>query len=303
MADENVVIQSPKTMAVGEAIAWTMDFSDVGTPTSITSVLAYDATGVDKSGTVLSGAASIVGDTVIGKLFTPASAQTYRLVYTVVIASQTIVGLLDVIVSPSIPGQVAVTNGYATLIEMKQYIAPRTPGDYWDDTVIADLIQAASRYIDNLTGRRFYASTETRYYSVPEGRELFLDDDLITVTTLTNGDGTVLTTSDYYLMPKNTSPKYSIVLKESSAYYWEYDSSSNSEYVITVIGTWGYAATAPVEVEQLCKEMVARMYKRRFGENYGAETVITSGGVVISPNDIPRDLAKTVVDRYKRTVL
>src|SRR5512139_3361593 len=157
MVDETVVTQSPKTMAIGESIAWTFDFSDIGTPASLTSFLAYDATGTDKSSDVLTGSSSITGDVVTGKIFTPASAQTYRLACKVVISGNTVIGTLDVNVVPAAPAQTTVTNGYCTLNELRWYVAPNSQADYWDDEVMADIIEAASRYIDGETERTFYA--------------------------------------------------------------------------------------------------------------------------------------------------
>jgi hypothetical protein len=136
-----------------------------------------------------------------------------------------------------------ITNGYATLANLKDWLTTRggqQSYDSADDSMIEQVIEAASRYIDSETGRTFYPRVETRYYDLPDGREIWLDDDLLTVTTLTNGDGTVLTTTYYYLYPKNRSPKWKIVMKESSTYSWSYDGYGNTEGVITVVGTWGY---------------------------------------------------------------
>ena len=70
----------------------------------------------------------------------------------------------------------AITNGYATLPEFKAWV-DITSADAPDDGVIEDIIETASRHIDNTTGRTFYARTETRYYDVPDGRQIDLDDD------------------------------------------------------------------------------------------------------------------------------
>ncbi len=60
----------------------------------------------------------------------------------------------------------------------------------------------------------------------------WMDDDLLTITTLTNGDTTVITSTYYDLLPKNDSPKYAIQLKESSPYYWEVDANGDDDFVI-----------------------------------------------------------------------
>jgi hypothetical protein len=139
-------------------------------------------------------------------------------------------------------------NGYSTLSQYKIWMSTRglsgTPGaDTSDDAVITQLIEAASRYTDNETGRKFYPAIETRLYDVPydgDERQLLLDNDLLEVLTLTNGDTTVLTTTDYFTVPRNTSPKFAIQLKDISGYWWEADSNGSSQGVISVFGYWGY---------------------------------------------------------------
>jgi len=77
-----------------------------------------------------------------------------------------------------------------------------------DDETLNDIITRASRLFDKLTRRTYYARTETRYYGVPDTRELALDDDLLTITTLTNGDGVVLTATEYYLQGNAAAGMY-----------------------------------------------------------------------------------------------
>lgn len=301
MADEIQVVQSPKQMAVGEAIAWTFDFSDIGTPASVTSFLAYDETMTDKSSVVLSGSTSITGDIVTGKLFTPASAQEYTLQCKVVISGNTVISTLLVEVYNPVAA-ITLSNGYATIKELKHYLAPNTASDKHDDEVMAHLIEAASRYLDLETGRTFYSRTETHYFDVPdEGnkRRLKLDDDLIAVTTLTNGDGTVLTTADYFLEPYNKAPYVSVKLKEASAYYWTYDSAGNTERVISLVGTWGWVATVPKDIKEATLQIARNWYKRRFGENVETVSTVTAGGIVVEPRDVPV-FVKQVVDYYRR---
>jgi hypothetical protein len=303
MANDLEVIQSPKQMAVGEVIAWTFDFTDVGTPASVTSFLAYDETMTDKSSIVLAGSASISGNVVTGKLFTPASAQEYTLQCKVVISGNTVISTLLVEVYSPVTA-VTVTNGYCTVKELKHYLAPGVAADKYDDEVLADMIMASSRYIDGETGRTFYARSETHYFDVPEedNRCLWLNDDLLTLTTLTNGDGTVITSTYYVLYPRSNTPYYELRIKQSSTYYFEGDTSGNTEKVITIAGTWGYAATAPADVKQACLQLSGSLYKRRFGENLSSVSTVTAGGVVITPQDVPVYVAN-VIRRYRKILL
>jgi hypothetical protein len=67
-----------------------------------------------------------------------------------------------------------------------------------------------------------------------------IDDDLLDIITLTNGDDTVITTTDYFLLPRNTSPKFAIQIKDYSSVYWSQDSNGSLEGVISVLGWYGY---------------------------------------------------------------
>jgi hypothetical protein len=190
-----------------------------------------------------------------------------------------------------------ITNGYATLQEYKDY-SDITSSDSTDDAVVEDVITSASRFLDSMTNRTFYARTETRLFDVPGSRKLRLDDDLLTISTLTNGDGTVLTTSDYRLLPANVSPKYAIKLLDTSAVFWEADSSGGYEVAISVLGTWGYVATTPFDVHQACLEIAKSANGRRFGSNDDNAVKVTPAGVVISPRDIGV-FASRVIAKYQ----
>lgn len=196
----------------------------------------------------------------------------------------------------------AISNGYATLTEYKNYERISST-DATDDSVIEDIIEAASRLIDTYTGRTFYARTETHYYNAPDGEyDLWInDDDLLTITTLTNGDGTTISASDYKLLPLNKSPKYQIYLKPSSNLIWAFDSNSESLGAITVLGTWGYSATAPDDIKQACLIIASAEYKRRFGENTSAAATVTGAGVVITPQGMPKS-AVDILQKYRKLI-
>lgn len=294
------VTATPQFMAIGESRAFTIDFADYGTPGSVTSVTAYNAAGTDVSSTLLSGSSSLSSTILTCKLFTPATAGLYRIVAIVAISGNAVAGAIDVRVS-AVQTPPTVTNGYITLQEFKDFAKIGSP-DPVEDTDLASLIMAASRIIDDLTGRTFYARTETHYYNTPDTNVLFIeDDDLLTITTLTNGDATVITSGYYKLYPLNASPKYMIVLKPSTGLTWSEDSSGDIEGAITIAGTWGFSATAPEDIKQACKEIVMAAYKRRFGETYDATTTVTSAGVLEVPQEIPGS-ARQVIQKYRRLV-
>ena len=190
-------------------------------------------------------------------------------------------------------------TAYASITDFKAY-ARITSTDTTDDGVIGDILESASKLIDTETRRTFYARVETRLYDVPKTDTLYIeDDDLLTVTTLTNGDSTVLTTTDYILLPANSYPKYAIKLKDSSTYSWKEDSSGNSEQAISILGTWGYSSSAPADIKEACLEIATAFYHRRFGENMATESTMTTGGVIVTPRDIPAS-ARSIIANYAR---
>ena len=208
---------------------------------------------------------------------------------------------------------VSVLNGYTTLQDLKDCFATES-FDVVDDNVMNDLINTASRLIDTVCSRTFYTRTETRYFDIPGNRsfpmdaydnrkgggyrlELPFDDDLQTVTTLTNGDGTTIASTQYDLLPYNFTPKYALRLKRSSPVAWLTDTNGNFERVIAVAGTWGFCdRTTPADAtayravqntRQACHIIAAAEYRRRRGQDVQAAT-ITPAGVVLTPQGIPR---------------
>jgi hypothetical protein len=176
----------------------------------------------------------------------------------------------------------AITNGYCTLAEFKNYNKISST-DATDDTVIEDIIEGISREFDRVCGRTFYARTETHYYDTPESETLNIDDDdLLTITTLTNGDGAVLNSTYYKLLPNNLSPKYKVKLLYSMGAYWTTGTNGNPTGAITILGTYGYSSTVPEEIRERCKYETQVDYHRRFGENMSSTATVTGAGVVIT---------------------
>ena len=134
-------------------------------------------------------------------------------------------------------------NAYATLTEYKAFVTSRGQANSEsgvDDGVIEDLLEAASRYYDRQTGRKYYPSVITRNYDTPLGRTLDVDFDLLEVISITNGAGASITDSDYIFEPRNLYPKRAIKLKETSDVIWDYDESDGIENAIAVVAVGGY---------------------------------------------------------------
>lgn len=136
-----------------------------------------------------------------------------------------------------------ITNSYATLQEYIDYVTARgqSATSYAnDDAVILSLLDKASRHLESQTGRVFYPFVQTRYFDVPAGRELMVNADLLEVISASNGDGASIPSTEYYLVPRNTSPAYAVKITDVSAYYWTTNAQGSFENAVTITGLWGY---------------------------------------------------------------
>lgn len=134
-------------------------------------------------------------------------------------------------------------NIYATLAEYKAFVTARGQTfttDTADDAVIVDLLESASRFLDEKTARQFYPSIQTRVYDLPVDGILYLDGDLLEVITLTNGDGSTIASNQYNLKSPNITPYWGITLKQLSAISWLASATNGSEQAISLKGWWGY---------------------------------------------------------------
>lgn len=181
---------------------------------------------------------------------------------------------------------------YFTLTDVRAYLNTDSTAD---DALLSTLIGRASALVETHCGRTFVARAETRVYDavadVHRG-DLLLDDDLLTVTTLTNGDGAEIAASAYVLLPANHTPKYAIRLKASSSVSWTYN--TDPEQAISVNGSWGYhnGTAAPEDVRHATARLAAWLYKQRDApfENTGLPEL----GEVIIPTALPADIQRTL---------
>lgn len=191
---------------------------------------------------------------------------------------------------------------YATLTQLRSYLN-FSAGVVADDSLLTDLLSRAQAIVDLLTQRHFEAATETRYYDAiadVDDQDLWLhrDDDLLAVTTLTNGNGTVILLASYALVPANTTPKFGIRLKASSGLAWTY--TTDPENAISVAGAWGYSTTAPGDIANATIELAAFLYRRRDAQTFDV-TATPDGGQLVVPSGIPKSVW-TVIMANKRVI-
>ena len=126
-------------------------------------------------------------------------------------------------------------NHYATLGDLRRYLA-LSAGQTGDDDLLLELLRAASRLIEGYTGRRFYPRRQTRTYTVRRPDVLLLDDDLLELRALTNGDGQAIPLAAVHAQPSGLVASR-LVLDRSRAVFTH---SGDPVDALAVEGVWGF---------------------------------------------------------------
>lgn len=189
---------------------------------------------------------------------------------------------------------------YVTLAELKTYMgADRSD----DDGLLQQAIARAQSIFESTpplgTGRRFESVVKTRHYGAEncDGQNLYIwDDDLLTVTALTNGDGEVIPAEAYRLEPGDVNPKWLIRLLSAYGYEWAF---TDADSRVTIEGTWGFCSTPPEVIRGAVMRLAAYLY--RLKDSTDPDRTFQSDGVVIQSSRIPRDIYDVIV-AYRRKV-
>ena len=151
----------------------------------------------------------------------------------------------------------AIVNGYATLVDLKARLGITGTGN---DTVLEQVIEAASRQVDGWCGRAFASGNGTRVLTADNANLLILPDDLHEITEFaTDRDDdflyeTIWPVNELSLMPY--PGPYSII-RPRHGY-----SFPTQPHAIQVTGSWGYGANIPAAIREATLLQAARLYKR-----------------------------------------
>jgi len=156
-----------------------------------------------------------------------------------------------------------IANGYATSTECKARLGIT---DATDDTIIESVIEAVSRWIDHYCRRTFYASasTEARYYTPIDSMSV-RTDDIVSITSIATDDtatrawGTTWATTDYETAPVNYTPITALYVTPNGRYRFTPTITKS----VKIVGTFGYASTAPAPVKEACLIQACRVFKRK----------------------------------------
>jgi hypothetical protein len=156
---------------------------------------------------------------------------------------------------------------YCSLPQVKAQLGKETEDER--DDLIELAIRSASRKIDQLTGRRFYADTVATARVFPLSQRLFASpygqavrvDDISSLTGMLVGGGTAggsyTTISAYFVGPDNA-----LVLGQPITYIQADTLVYTGINSIQVTARWGWP-TVPDEVESACVLLAARLYRRK----------------------------------------
>lgn len=169
-----------------------------------------------------------------------------------------------------------------------------------DDVLLIELLDRATAAIDTYTRRKFKADTNTTrvFDATPpniNGPVLYFDRDCAAIATVTNGDGVVVSASEYVTMPRNEAPYYGIKLKDSSNKAWTY--STDWENAISVSAKWGYSVEPPDDIVQACVRYAAFMYRQK--DAAFLDVTAIDAGVAIRPMNMPGDV-RQLLGPYRR---
>jgi len=154
------------------------------------------------------------------------------------------------------------------------------------------LITAVSDLIDRYTGRHFTSISEDRYFDGTGIKTLFLGEDLLSVTSISNG-GEDLTSDEYLLYPLNSLPKRYITIKTEVGKVFERGKGN-----ITIAGNWGYCddSSRPYDIWNAAVELTCREYIRRTSA-YANVMLDPKVGEVRFEVGLPKDIAE-LLDAY-----
>jgi hypothetical protein len=185
-----------------------------------------------------------------------------------------------------------------TLADFKTYAGTTSTGS---DDLLQACLDAGEREVLNFCKRStaytgFEESTGlTRYYragdlvDLPEfggksGTVLWLGDaDLLSVDSLTNGDGTAISSTGYWLEPRNRAPYRCIRLKTAES--WQFDTDGE----IAVTGSWGYSTGPDAEIVDCVKQTAKYKLDLRASQTYDV-TASPEIGVITIPKGMPANV-------------
>jgi hypothetical protein len=175
---------------------------------------------------------------------------------------------------------------YCTLQQVKDHLGIT---EAEDDALLTVLIANAQSIIDAFCHRTFEAAADTtRTFDAVDdvhGDTLLLDEDLASITSVTNGDSVVVTSSEYVTEPRNSTPYYALSIRSDADVVWTY--TDYHENAISIVGRWAYSTTAPNDINYYCKYLTAWLYRQKDTTADIDRPLLAGDGTVVLPQQLP----------------
>ena len=203
----------------------------------------------------------------------------------IAVANGTCEGLTADATSDNTTAGVAADLYYITVSEFKAY---RNISGTGDDNLILSMVAAATGYLENGWGYVYRCDSDTDrefYADDVNGLTLNFDKPLASITSVANGDGAAVASTEYITLPRD-APYYAVRLRETSTVRWNTYTDN-----ITVTGRWAYSVTPPARVKEACKVIVNYLYDKKNTGIDADRQIITAEGIIL-----PAGISKAVSD-------
>lgn len=184
---------------------------------------------------------------------------------------------------------------YPNFQDVKQYLSITASND---DALLVILLKRAIKSFENLCGRTFLPTTDTRYFSadseqvVSHNKIVLRTDDLYSVTQL-KIDGQIVPTTDYWLDTRG------ITLKDSSEFSFK-EFTDDPHNSIEITGQWDYESEVPDDVFGAIVRLTAWFYQQKDNALELDRSVAMANGMAL-PAGFPKDVVEA--SRFYRRTL
>lgn len=123
-------------------------------------------------------------------------------------------------------------NAITTLYTLKQRLGLDSDTE---DARLRAVLESATAQIQRLANRHFMPRVASIKHDVYSARELLLDDDLLELTELLNGNGEAIALNDLLTLPNDNTPA-SVLILLRDLFTW----ADSALKAISVTGVWGW---------------------------------------------------------------
>ena len=124
-----------------------------------------------------------------------------------------------------------------TLFQLRAHLGLR-PGETADDHRLLWALGAATRHCERFIGRKLLPQHATHYHDIDRNRpqELLLDDDLLQLSGVTNGDGRSIPLAQLRRLPNARQPASALRLSNGGQFVYR----DSPLAAVAVAGVWGW---------------------------------------------------------------